>query len=261
MEKLRSISTKIWCDPWFEDLSSSQKLLFIYLITNDRTNMLGVYEVSIKKIAFETSLTSNQIKDFLSEFEKAKKVKYVNNHIILFNFLKNQKFNPNMKKSAIDIYNNVLTKLEVDGLEVIKSRGEDGFQKVCKGFERVYKGFGMVRKIEVEVEVEIEEEMESEIKVEIPYVNIIDFLNDSTGRKYRAVEKTKKLIKERFKQGFCFDDFKLVITNKTKDWLSDPKMSEYLRPETLFGNKFASYLAKAEVAEKEDDDNYYKFVR
>ena len=53
MSKLRSVNTAFWSDPWVEDLTPSEKLLYIYFITNEKTNMLGIYELSIKKISFE----------------------------------------------------------------------------------------------------------------------------------------------------------------------------------------------------------------
>lgn len=33
-----------------------------------------------------------------------------------------------------------------------------------------------------------------------------------------------------------------MIDIKTAEWLHNPKMNKYLRPETLFGTKFESYL-------------------
>ena len=74
--KLRSISTGIWCDTWFESLSPSEKLLFIYLITNERTNMLGIYEISINKISFDTGINKDIILKALKGFETIKKVRY-----------------------------------------------------------------------------------------------------------------------------------------------------------------------------------------
>jgi len=49
-------------------------------------------------------------------------------------------------------------------------------------------------------------------------------------------------IKARFNEGRTTDDFIHVIDIKCAKWLSDPKMIDFLRPETLFGNKFESYL-------------------
>ncbi|MCY8952061.1 phage replisome organizer N-terminal domain-containing protein [Bacillus atrophaeus] len=78
---------------------------------------------------------------------------------------------------------------------------------------------------------------------DIPYKLIIDFLNKVAGTKYRATTpKTKGLIRSRWNEGFRFEHFKQVILVKTKEWLHVPEMNKYLRPETLFGTKFESYL-------------------
>ena len=77
----------------------------------------------------------------------------------------------------------------------------------------------------------------------IPYREIIDFLNFRVGSNYRSTtRKTKDLIKARFNEGFTIDDFKIVIDKKAMEWINDNKMKVYLRPETLFGTKFESYL-------------------
>lgn len=77
----------------------------------------------------------------------------------------------------------------------------------------------------------------------IPYVRVIKYLNAKAGTNYRATNKaTQRLIKARFNEGMTTKDFKKVIDTKCADWLKDPKMCEYLRPATLFGSKFESYL-------------------
>ncbi|MEY9973142.1 putative phage replisome organizer/uncharacterized phage protein (TIGR02220 family) [Lysinibacillus sp. RC46] len=77
----------------------------------------------------------------------------------------------------------------------------------------------------------------------IPYKEIIDYLNQKANKKYKHTsQKTQTLIKARFKEKFTLEDFKQVIDIKTAQWLTDSKMSTYLRPETLFGTKFEGYL-------------------
>ncbi|WP_295827445.1 conserved phage C-terminal domain-containing protein [uncultured Veillonella sp.] len=79
-------------------------------------------------------------------------------------------------------------------------------------------------------------------------VEVVEFLNQQTGARYRAnTPKTRRLIETRIKEGFGLDDFKIVIAKKSKQWLHDPKMSKYLRPETLFGTKFEGYLNESET--------------
>lgn len=77
----------------------------------------------------------------------------------------------------------------------------------------------------------------------IPYKEIIEYLNQKANKKFKHTsQKTQTLIKARFKEKFTLEDFKQVIDIKTAQWLADPKMSVYLRPETLFGTKFEGYL-------------------
>ena len=78
---------------------------------------------------------------------------------------------------------------------------------------------------------------------DIPYVEIINYLNDAADKKYRAsTPKTKSCIKSRWNEGFRIDEFKKVIDVKTAEWKNDPKMSKFIRPETLFSPKFEGYL-------------------
>jgi uncharacterized phage protein (TIGR02220 family) len=72
--------------------------------------------------------------------------------------------------------------------------------------------------------------------------DIIKYLNQKTGKRFRPTnKKVKSLIDQRLKDGYTFEDFCQVIDNKCEVWLETEK-SIYLRPMTLFGNKFDSYL-------------------
>ena len=71
---------------------------------------------------------------------------------------------------------------------------------------------------------------------------VIDYLNAKTGSKYRYSKSSTKHIIARLGEGFTVDDCKSVIDKKCNEWLTDPKMQQYLRPETLFAGKFESYL-------------------
>ena len=64
------------------------------------------------------------------------------------------------------------------------------------------------------------------------------------GTRYTTKNKTNiSNINARISEGHTFDDFKQVIDKKYAQWHNDPKMSSYLRPETLFCSKhFESYL-------------------
>ncbi|EHD4919982.1 hypothetical protein JQ662_000224 [Listeria monocytogenes] len=119
-----------------------------------------------------------------------------------------------------------------------------------------------------ELEIEIEKELEIEIEDIVgqdptPPINsdldldkkqklndlsekasvIVTYLNQKIGSKYKpSSKKTKEHISARLGEGFSVDDFKQVIDIKAAEWLNDTKMQKFLRPETLFGTKFESYL-------------------
>ena len=87
----------------------------------------------------------------------------------------------------------------------------------------------------------------------IPYNEIIDYLNQKTGKNFKSSSKaTQRHIKARFADGFTLNDFKQVIDTKSAQWLKDKKMSAYLRPDTLFGTKFEGYLNETNVKPKQN---------
>jgi len=77
----------------------------------------------------------------------------------------------------------------------------------------------------------------------IPYEEIIAYLNKKTGKHFRATTKeTQRCISARWKDFPDLEAFHFVIRVKCAQWLNDPHMEPYLRPQTIFGTKFESYL-------------------
>lgn len=87
------------------------------------------------------------------------------------------------------------------------------------------------------------EQKEEKTKDKEIYKRIVDYLNKTADKSFKSTtKKTISLIDARLKEGFTEEEFYKVIDNKVLNWLNDNKMNAYLRPETLFGNKFESYL-------------------
>lgn len=79
---------------------------------------------------------------------------------------------------------------------------------------------------------------------------IVQYLNMRTGAKYKSsTSKTKQLINARVNEGFTVDDFKTVIDKKCVEW-DGTEFEKFLRPNTLFGTKFESYLNQKVVKPK-----------
>lgn len=110
-----------------------------------------------------------------------------------------------------------------------------------------------------ELEEELEREEDKEKTPSLPYKNIIEHLNNEADKKYKhTTGKTQTLIKARFNEGFNEEDFINVIDNMVREWKGDNKMDRYLRPETLFGTKFESYLNQATtITNKNDGDSFF----
>lgn len=83
------------------------------------------------------------------------------------------------------------------------------------------------------------------------------YLNHSVGKNYKYLEKNLKHIIARFNEGYTLEDFKQVIDVKTEEWKDNPEFFKYLRPETLFGSKFDSYLnQKPKISKSKPDNNF-----
>ncbi|QDW82745.1 alpha/beta hydrolase [Staphylococcus chromogenes] len=86
-----------------------------------------------------------------------------------------------------------------------------------------------------------------------PYSDVIDYLNERTGKQYKSTtKKNQTVIRARSDEGFNLDDFKKVIDNKVAEW-KGTDMEKYLRPETLFGTKFEGYLNQQQSNAADED--------
>lgn len=73
---------------------------------------------------------------------------------------------------------------------------------------------------------------------------VLAFLNLKAGKQFRENDTNLDFIIARLKSGVTLDVCRTMIMRKVRDWLTDPKMKTFLRPETLFNKtKFETYLA------------------
>lgn len=82
-----------------------------------------------------------------------------------------------------------------------------------------------------------------------PFItDVINYLNTKANKNFKTnTVKTVKLIEKRLNEGYTLEQFKQVIDTKVATWQNDTTMNKYLRPETLFGEKFESYLNETPV--------------
>ena len=95
----RQIHDKLWRDPWFMDLEPDEKLLFVYLFSNDEMNVPGIYELSTKIAGFETGIDRKRVEEILGKFETDGKIMRDGDWLWVINAQKyNNNDSPNTKK-------------------------------------------------------------------------------------------------------------------------------------------------------------------
>ena len=123
MSKQRMVNTHFWSDPWVVDeLNPLDRYLFLYFLTNDKNNLAGVYEISLRTISNETGLEKEQVQKMLTRLES--RVMYVNGWIVLRKAIKHQNYGNIKIKTAIL---SALTAAPEDVLQYMEMPVELGF--------------------------------------------------------------------------------------------------------------------------------------
>jgi hypothetical protein len=102
MAKKRYINTVFWDDSYISNLDPSEKLIFIYLITNPCTNISGVYQIPVKRISLDTGLEKDMVIKILERFQNDQKIIYRDGWISIKNFIKHQNHNSPLIKKCIE---------------------------------------------------------------------------------------------------------------------------------------------------------------
>lgn len=78
MTMFRIIHTRFWNDPKVvEEMTPEDRYLFLYLLTNDKTTQIGIYQIMIKQMAFDTGYSLETISSIFRRLQDEHKlVKY-----------------------------------------------------------------------------------------------------------------------------------------------------------------------------------------
>lgn len=142
------------------------------------------------------------------------------------------KSNENQKENEIEIKENQ---------KEIKTKSNEN-QK--ENENKTHQDVNVIVNVNDNVDVNVKKISLEEIK------GIVEYLNIKSNSHYKySTDKTQTLIKARIKDGFTLDNFKIVIDKKCEEWLGTD-FEKFLRPETLFSNKFEGYLNQKITAKK-----------
>lgn len=121
MAKQRYINTKFWSDSWIrEKLNALDRYLFLYLLTNEHTNISGIYELPLSLLAFESGIDKEELEKTMFP-HLAPKVYYEKNWVIIVNF-PNHQDTKNPK-----IMTGIQVELEKVPLEIYEKALEHGY--------------------------------------------------------------------------------------------------------------------------------------
>lgn len=119
MSKVRMVNTRFWDDNYTSNLDPIEKLLFLYFLTNTSTNICGIYEIPLKKIATDTGIDKEMVLRIMERFSKEGKIFYYEGWVCIKNFTKHQSTNIHIQK-GIELGLNAIPK---DVLEEMMGHG------------------------------------------------------------------------------------------------------------------------------------------
>lgn len=112
--------TRFWKDSFIHSLSAGEKLLYNYLITNEKVNIIHCYELDIDEIVFDLGLSKGTIKEGLEKLAKMGKVLIYKDWVFLGNAHKYEQYRgeliekakkrllQEMSKDVLDWYKRIL---------------------------------------------------------------------------------------------------------------------------------------------------------
>lgn len=227
----RSVHMSFWTDTKVADqFTPEDKYFMLYCLTNQYTNLVGCYEISIKQMSNDLGYSKDSIENLLKRFIKTHQVldyDFDKKELFIKHWYKyNWSSSPKLDKPLINDIERIKTpRFKEELIDIYNSR-----DTVSIPYE-----YG--------IDTTDTDTVTDTVSDDDTVSEIINYLNLKLNSKYRTKNKvTQKHIKARLKEGFTIDDFKVVIDKKYNEWFDDDKMRQYLRPETLFGTKFESYL-------------------
>ena len=105
MSSQRPIKDEMWSDSWFYELDPSEKLLWVFLLTNERQNVAGIYQANMSWICSNTGFDKQVVEMILRRFEESGKIARKNDWIVLLNHYKHQSLSPKIEEGMARILN------------------------------------------------------------------------------------------------------------------------------------------------------------
>ncbi|MCB2295330.1 DnaD domain protein [Clostridium algoriphilum] len=111
MAKYRQLYTEFWSDSFILELTTEEKLFYLYLISNSKTTQCSIFELSNKIISIETGINIEIVEKLLIKFCEYNKILYCKDtkEIMVLNWMK---YNIPNNINAIKCVRNELNKIK-----------------------------------------------------------------------------------------------------------------------------------------------------
>ena len=281
MPKYQPVFSQIWKDNAFQELSKDGKLLFLYLITNESINNSGIYQMTIKTISQETGIPSKTVLELFTK-GSLKNVTYDQENSYVF-IHKRRIYSPGgspekVKKgiqkeyelsrcsSLWGIFNSLylgilkgfpngsgtVPKGFVKGSPTVQD--SPSLKEIGNGSPTVPEGLGNPS-LPLPLALPIDSNVllnNKPLKMDIEK-RVLDDLIQKSGKKFKPTETNLKIISARLAEEYTEEDLLSVNSNQCREWLGDPKMEKYIRPETIYAKKkIGGYVNNREVSLKQE---------
>lgn len=249
MAKFRSIRTNFWSDSKIiDDFTPEDRYFYLYLLTNEKSNQLGCYELSINQMCRDTGYNKDTIKKLLERFENEHKVisyDFETKEIFIkkwykYNWLESSNTKKCIEKEFSLVKSTNLKELISPLYAPYIPHTSNKKKKKKKKNKYILSGKPD------------ETPLFSEI---ISCLNKIGIVEDFDVKKefhFRNTENNRRLIEKLLEDGYTKEDIFDVIFLKYDQWIENndknkTDMSTFYRPSTLFGDKFEEYLQEAKM--------------
>jgi len=237
--KYRKIDPRFWKDEKVTTLSTEDKTVALYLLTG-QTNRIGCFSFSPALAAEDLGMSPETFKERFLNVLQTMKWDYDERLRLLYLptwWKYNQPENPNNLtgnlKDLDDLPSSPLVHKFAENLNFLDPRFHATFHQTLR--ERYPKRMATQ-------EQEQEQECHELSSTARQWLNL---LNQETGRQFKPVDGNFRPIRERIREGYSLDQAEQVVKCKVAQWGKDAKMRPYLRPTSIFGPKFDSYVAEA----------------
>ncbi|MBC1499367.1 DnaD domain protein [Listeria weihenstephanensis] len=162
----RQIHVSFWQDPFVLDLKPEEKYFYMYLMTNSKTNQIGIYEIPKKIMEIELGYSIDRVSILLNKFISYKKILFSEskNELMLLNWCK---YNWSSSPKVISLVNKELKNVKTLAFarSYVEQAKSQGHKIDSLSIEYLY-SIDTESQEELELELELKEELEEELPQE-----------------------------------------------------------------------------------------------